>query len=262
MQDTLRTELTELVRNLLGYEELQSGKDLCRNIYDLLMSEFEFDLGQGDPVKTHFGMALDPRSTARTLMLPNRNRKFLQAVLKALDQNINVLYLGSGAFAPFFLFPLLLGKEAKFTLVEISDYSIGILKKVIDRFHLSNFVLDVVKADAALWKVDRTYELVIGGVNDVAMRFEDSFEIHKNIKKQLPSAQYIPRNIHLHLKQKDVIIHYDSLLMGLERGFLRTDCPYSEEFRPILMTEVEVDNELILKPEESVITGSTYFYPG
>ena len=260
MKDTLKIELTALLKSFLNSDNKLENKEVCQKIYKLLITEFDFDLTQNKTVKTHHGKALDAMSTAKTLLLNTRNKKYLQAILKKLTGKEEVLYLGTGPFAPFLLFPVLLGCQAKFTLLEINEYSIDVLEKMIQRFQLSDSVLEVVKTDSALWKTDRSYDLVIGGINDMSMRHEDSFEIHKNIVKQLPEAQYIPKNIELYLKQADKVDYYDSLLSGIEKGYLRTDCPYPKELRPILQTKVIVDEDLVLEPGESIITGSTYFY--
>jgi len=260
MNDDLRQNLVQWLQDLLNSNDRANDKAICRQIYQALIDEFQFDFSQSKSTKTHFGKALDPRSTAMTLLLPIRNKRFLQAVVKALDEKKKILYLGTGLFAPFCLFPLLLGYKAQFTLIDIDEYCLGILDRVIQRFQLSDHIEEVIQADAATWKVNQSYDLVIGAVNDIGMRYEDSFEIHKNILLQLPKAQFIPNDILLYLEKEDEITAYDSLLQGIKRGQLRTDCPYPKEAKPILQTKVEVDEDLTLEPGESEITQPIYFY--
>ncbi len=260
MNDVLKKELIQWLRSLLDSNDPKKDRAICRQIYQALIEAFDFDFSQSISTETHFGKALDPRSTAMTLLLPTRNKRFLQAVLKALDKDKQVLYLGTGMFAPFCLFPLLLGYRGRFTLIDIDEYCLNILEQVIERFQLSEHIEKVIKADAALWQVDQSYDLVIGAITDIGMRFEDSFEVHKNIMLQLPNTQYIPNNIFLYLQKGEEVIDYDSLLGGIERGALRTDCPYPKEAHPILQTKVEVDQELTLEPGESEITQPIYFY--
>lgn len=259
--DSLKQELRELVNQLLREDAIDQNKMTCRNIYDLLVETFQFDFEQGQSVKTHYGSALDARSTARALLLPVRNKKYLQTILKVLPSAQRVLYLGCGPFAPLMLFPMLLGyRGVHFNLMDVNAYSLGLLNEMIDFLQLDRNYISVTQADAAVWETDEQYDLVIDGIVDMGMRHEDSFTIHRNIYRQLPQAVYIPKDVHLLLKQEEQITDYDSLAEAMLRGHLRRDCPYPPASRPILQTRILLDDEITLAPDESVITGSTYFY--
>ncbi len=266
----MKEKIIESLQKVLVTEGKYELAAILRDLLDYLAAELDFDFSNDQNVKTHYGQALNARASAQGLKYPFRTKKYLLATLNALkDPSVKeVLYLGTGPFAPFFIFPLLLGHTtARFTLLEINPYSVEIMKKLIDKLGLSEYVIAILLEDAGIWKVDRPYDLVTSEINDVGMKREDSFEVFKNIYGQLPEAKYIPKDIFLYLKKEseydnkeDRGYYFDSLTDGFKRGFLRTDCPYSIEERPFLQTRVQVDENTFLEPDESVITKSVYFY--
>ncbi len=259
----MRDKIIASLQRVFETEEKYELAAILRDLLDYLATELDFDFSNDKDVTTHYGKALNARASAQGLRYPFRTKKYLIATLNAL-QNPNVkevLYLGTGPFAPFFIFPHLLGKtKARFTLVEVNPYSVAVVKKLIERLELSDYVISILQEDAGIWKVDRAYDLVTSEINDVGMKREDSFEVFKNIFQQLPNARYIPKNIFLRMKAEDQISDYDSLLEAYARGYLRSDCPYPRESRPMLQTRVQVDDSVFLEPDESVITKSVYFY--
>jgi len=266
----VREKIIAALQKVLVTEGKYELAAILRELLDYLAAELDFDFTNDQDVLTHFGKALNARASAQGLRYPFRTKKYLLATLKALEnpQVKEVLYLGTGPFAPFFVFPILLGyTQARFTLVEVNPYSVAVMRKLIDRLELSPYVTAILQQDAAVWQVDRHYDLVTSEINDVGMKREDSFAVFQNIYRQLPAAHYIPKDIFLYLKTEAAFEdkaapgdYYDSLTDGFARGYLRTDCPYPATDRPLLQTRVLVDEEIVLEPDESVITKSVYFY--
>ena len=119
----MREKIIAALQKVLVTEGKYELAAILRELLDYLATELDFDFTNDQDVPTHFGKALNARASAQGLRYPFRTKKYLLATLKALEnpQVKEVLYLGTGPFAPFFVFPILLGyTQARFTLVEVT----------------------------------------------------------------------------------------------------------------------------------------------
>lgn len=253
----MKNTLQKLLRDLLEIADKQQGEQIAQTIFKLLATQLDLDKTQRNDLKTKYSFALNAYDSAYCITYYNRTKKSLQAVLKQLIKaEQRVLYIGTGPFAPYFLFPLLLGVSAQFTLLEINPYSVQVLKRLIQKFDLQDFVYSVVQADATTWNVDRAYDVVLCETPDVGLRREDTLPIYKNLTAQLPRATYIPKEVLILTGTggSKKVQYFDSLSAAIKRGSFKTQLPFPIQSHPFIQNKIILDDELVLEPYESVVT--------
>lgn len=253
----MKKEVISLLHRLLNTDEKKEAKKISKELFILFAEEFNLNTDQRENIKTLYSEALNTYDSGYCIAYPVRTKKSLLSVINRLTgAEKTVLYIGTGPFAPYFVFPLLLGVSAKFTLIDINGQSLKILKKVIDKFELQSNVLEVVKCDATEWKTDRIYDTVLCETSDVGLRREDTLPIYKNLMPQMPKAVFIPKDITILAGsgKTNQSIPYDSLLQAVERGYLNTELPIPATEQPFVQNRIILDDEQILEPYESVVT--------
>ncbi len=246
-----------LLHKILENQDRKTGKQLGKELFKVWSDTFGLDIDQRENIPTQYSTALNAYDSGYCIVYPTRTRLNLLATIKRLKQNPNhVLYIGTGPFAPYAIFPLLLGIEAKFTLLEINTYSLDILKKVVSYFDLDKYVLDIIEADATIWEADRPYETVLCETPDAGLRREDTFPIYQNLYKQLPKATFIPKEIEILAGTglTNQVQAFDTLTAALKRGYLKEDHPIPKEENPFIQNRILLDDQYILEPNASKVT--------
>lgn len=226
----LKDELHSLVTTLLNYTDWQEGATAGQRLFDCLAEALDFDVQQREVIPTAHKGALSAYDSAFCIAYPVRNQAILRAEIKAIRSltRPKVLYVGPGSFAPFFIFPLLLGSEAHFTLLEVNASALATAKDLISRLGFEDFLQDAVCADEITWIVDQPYDIVLCETTDVGLQEEDTLPIYRNLKQQLPKAVYILKDVVILAgsKTRGEIQVFDRLSAAISRGYIRHDFPY------------------------------------
>jgi predicted RNA methylase len=149
-----------------------------------------------DTTMLQSGKALSPRAAALCLKDPLRTAVFLRGVNEALRQreDAEVVYAGTGPFAPLVLPLMARYPRARFTLIDIHAQSVESVRRVTAHFGLSNS--RIVLADATTYQHGRPIDVVIVETMQVALAKEPQLAIAHNLIPQLaPAGVLIPRRI-------------------------------------------------------------------
>lgn len=262
----MRLEIIKLLQKLLLTEDKKKLQSICKDLFEVLSQGLKLDNNQNNSLKTHFGSALSPWDSAYCLCYPMRTKKGLHALLDYLKEGKkNILYVGPGPIAPYFLFPLLLGFDAKFTLLEISPYAIQQLRKLVTVFGLEKNVEEIIETDAATWKSNKKFDVVFCLTPDVGLRREDTLPIYKNLYPQFQEAIFMPKEITIYAGFKNSNKppeKYDSLLEAIERGYLKEEFFVENDNHPYLQNQIILSEKWILEPFESTATMPLYLKEG
>lgn len=258
----LNDTLSLLTKSLLEFENKQEGDLIGQSLFDVLNKALNLDANQKDVIATASQGALSAYDSAHCISYPVRNQAILKATIKAIESfdNPKILYIGPGPLTPFFIFPLLLGYKAQFTLLEINPYAIQVMTNLIEKLGFEEYVLQTIEADAINWKVDQSYDIILCETTDVGLRREDTLPIYKNLKQQLPNAIFIPKDVIVLAgsKKLNILEPFDSLNEAIERGHLRSDFPFTAEEELFVQNKVIMDDDITVEPGTSVITTPLY----
>lgn len=164
-------------------------------------------------VPTAYGKALGLNHAAQCLLDLRRTNKFLQGMLKAIEDlkqkeqsgPINIFYAGCGPYAPFItlIAPLFSPEELQFSLLEINEKSLETAKKLITALALEDYVMDYYQADAVTFTVKdaQKYDILFSETLDAVLYRECYVPILYNLLPQFKEdIILIPENVRLDLR--------------------------------------------------------------
>ena len=161
----------------------------------------------------HFtdGMALSTEFAARCIDDLIRTRQFLRGVFRAVTDRlgqrggaVHLLYAGTGPFATLVL-PLLYrfsSEELQLHLLEINPDTVELLRRLIDRLGIEDYVGNLFVENASTWVLpsDLPCDIVLSETMQQALVKEQQVPITLNLLSQLPEAVIlIPQSIDLTL---------------------------------------------------------------
>ena len=189
--------ITPYIKDLLSYLSDKTG--VCA----------DFDMNDWDDAKTAKGVAISPVQAAKCLQETLRSQKFMQGVKRAIedrlncsDDNIHVLYAGTGPYATLLL-PLLCVLKldrVKATLIDIHPENIDAVKTLINHFDVTNNNTDVVCADATEWQATepQVFDIIISETMTALLKREPQVFIFAHLCQYLAaSGTLIPQDISL-----------------------------------------------------------------
>ena len=169
----------------------------------------DYDMNDWDDAKTAKGVAISPVQAAKCLQETLRSQKFMQGVKRAIedrlncsDDNIHVLYAGTGPYATLLL-PLLCVLKldrVKATLIDIHPENIDAVKTLINHFDVTNNITDVVCADATEWQATepQVFDIIISETMTALLKREPQVFIFAHLSQYLkPSGVLIPEEVSL-----------------------------------------------------------------
>lgn len=171
----------------------------CHNLRILFSEAVDFDeeeITNQHRLSTNAGMALDPRSAASCLDDVTRTWKFILGLRNAIDDRlkqdpnrpVTVLYAGTGPFASLVtpLTSIFKPSQMQLVLMEINPASFKCLEKMIARFEMENYVIDLVHADAATYSIPgyQQPDIVVSETMNNALRKEPQVAIVANLMRQ------------------------------------------------------------------------------
>lgn len=195
-------QLERLCDVLLNENDPVPLEAYCAELYALLshLASFEPE-GMTGGVTLTSGLALEPASAASCLLDARRTAVFLRGVAAALqaaertfeDERIEVVYAGTGPFAT--LMTPLLGRLSAdrfhVTLIDIHEESIAALQRLVDRLGLPMSLLDVVCADATVYRHPGSIHVAVSETMQQALTREPFVAIVGNLRPQLHRAGFL-----------------------------------------------------------------------
>lgn len=182
-------------------------KRACDDLYQLFSSITGIDINKlsDDDIYLASGKAISPSGAAHCLLEFKRTAIFLRGVKKAIDAKIrersstvNILYAGCGPYATL-VTPLLSfysSKQVNITLLDINQVSLLAVEKLYKSLGLYSYVADIVLSDASVYKVDRSYDIVISETMQAGLKKEPQVAIMQNLIPQCSADTiFIPEQI-------------------------------------------------------------------
>jgi hypothetical protein len=170
------------------------------------ISEVNIDNQNDSPIIVPSGKAISASEAAHCLLEMKRTALFIRGIYEAIDckvkeqQNlpIHILYAGTGPYATL-VTPLLLlfsPSEIKVDLLDINPVSLNSAVKILDELGLEQFVGSVYLTDAAVFQVEKNYDVVISETMQAALKKEPQVAIMQNLLPQTDgSSIFIPQSI-------------------------------------------------------------------
>lgn len=155
-------------------------------------------------------IALSPSLAAACLLDSTRTAAFVRGVHAALREArrrfphevLEVVYAGTGPFAPFALIPAFgrTDDRIRWTLVDIHEESIASVRSLVQRCRLERFIRTVT-ADATTYRHDRAIHIIVSETMQRALWGEPQVAIFRNLRPQLaPGGISIPEEVTIDLK--------------------------------------------------------------
>jgi hypothetical protein len=205
-------DLRKITAILLKPEDLY--QDLTKTISDLhqlflTVSGLEMEKSENrEDIYLSNGKAIGPVWAAFCVKEHMRTKKFLRGVFQGIKSAqkifpgvpIHILYAGTGPFATLAipLTTVFSSEEINFTFLEINPVSIQYLEKVIEVFQAEKYVNQIVKCDAAAYRVapNQPIHLIITETMQNALQKEPQVGITMNLVPQMErKGILIPQNI-------------------------------------------------------------------
>lgn len=140
------------------------------------------------------GKAISTAAAAHCLLEMTRTAVFLRGINQAISvkipeaggKPIRILYAGTGPYATLVapLLALFMPSEIKVDLLDINPVSLSSAVKILEQLGLEQFIGAVYLADAAIFKVEENYDVVISETMQAALKKEPQVAIMQNLIAQ------------------------------------------------------------------------------
>lgn len=211
----MEASLKNLKRIATAILSSETEDDMCRAVQRLVSfyNQFPFEDDNDDDIQLNYGYALSVKHAADCIKDYKRTVAFLkgiyQGMLRALEkfkgETINILYAGSGPYAPLVL-PLLslLGNNERFraTIIDINPTSVKSVKAIVKTLQLQSFIDGILVEDAISYQYPKTKKLhlVIAETMFHALTREPQVAVTENLNPQIIKGGYlIPQKIEVKL---------------------------------------------------------------
>ncbi len=187
--------------------DFQKMKQSVDSLYGLFKSITGIDFTNWSDGDIHLpsGKAISPEGAAHCLLEMKRTAIFLRGIKQAIDskmgdgkEQVKILYAGCGPYATL-ITPLLhyySADKISVTLLDINSVSLNSAEKLIKEFDLVDYFNQFVLTDAAIYKVDRPYDIVISETMQAGLKNEPQVAITQNLIHQCkPDTIFIPEQI-------------------------------------------------------------------
>jgi hypothetical protein len=202
-------KIKKLTQNLLACSDdfliMKQSVDQLYSIFSEITG-ITADNFNGEQIILPSGKAISPSSAAHCLLELRRTAIFLRGINKAIDkklsekskQPIHILYAGSGPYATLVtpLLPLYSEIDLKVDLLDINEISLNAVSKLIGELGLNHFIDKTYLCDAATFRVEKKYDIVISETMQAALKKEPQVAIMQNLIPQMANnAIFIPEAI-------------------------------------------------------------------
>jgi hypothetical protein len=270
-------QLTELAHTLAYAQDDAVAETCCKRAFELFVSAAPAAasaLRATESTTLPSGIALAPALAANCLLDARRTRAFVRGLLQAVEAArqqlpsgvVEVLYAGSGPFAPLALLalPLLERDDTHLTILDIHEESIACAASLLRTFALDRCTT-VIRADASRYRHGRELHIVISETLQRSLRHEPFVAIRENLQGQLaPGGAFLPETVRVDLATITAnagdFRHVDRVIESSGRRLMVTGAPIplrAQEHRgrwPALITTLHVFREERLRPYDSGLT--------
>ncbi len=185
--------------------EMKKSVDCMYEIYSSV-SGVTFNNQNDEELFLRSGKAISTSEAAFCLMDMKRTAFFLRGINKAIEDmhlqkgitEIKILYAGCGPYGTLSTPLLLKYKHLKLTvdLLDINQTSLNSVKRIIKTLNLNSHINNYILADAAEFKMDRKYDIIISETMQAALKNEPQVAIMQNLIPQMQEhAIFIPEKI-------------------------------------------------------------------
>lgn len=206
------------------------------------------------------GLALSPYYAALCLRDGQRTYAFAEGARRAIrkardrhpDRPVQVLYAGTGPFAPLAVMqlPHFQSHEVRFTLIDIHDESDQASRQVFAALRAEDMVADRHVADATQWTPPngRRYDVIISEVMQNALAKEPQLEMTRALAPFLAEGGvFVPEEIRL-----DLVVVDSSTLFGEVPAPLPPPIGHAMTLTADTALAFEVDDDVIPLPAVTV----------
>ena len=200
-------------------DPLSSRDDLdraCARLYEIFAAITAplFPAAAAEGQRLDSGIALSPALAAKCLLDSARTAAFVRGTVSAVreavrrfaPEPVEVLYAGTGPFAPLALLamPLLDCRSVRFTLLDVNAGSVRSVAHLGAALGLSPYVRDVVQADATAYRHPSALHVVISETMQRTLAEEPFVAILRNLRPQLaPGGILVPERVSIALASID-----------------------------------------------------------
>lgn len=192
--------------------------DACAALYELFVraaaATADAVSGTAPDRRLPEGLALSPALAAQCLLDGRRTAALVRGSLRAIQEAerrfapsaVEVLYAGTGPFAPlaFLVMPFLDPANVRFTLLDVNEASVRSVDALVGAVGGSEFVREVVCADAATYRHPAPLHVVISETMQRTLREEPFVAILRNLRPQLAAgARVVPERVTVELALLD-----------------------------------------------------------
>jgi len=187
--------------------DFQKMKQSVDSLYELFKSITGIDFTKWSDADIHLpsGKAISAEGAAHCLLEFKRTAIFLRGIKQAIDSKVDsnkrqvkILYAGCGPYATLItpLLPYYSADRINVTLLDVNSVSLNSAEKLINEFGLGDYIDQFVLDDAATYKVDRLYDIVISETMQAGLKNEPQVAITQNLIPQCNAdAIFIPEQI-------------------------------------------------------------------
>ncbi|NVO10333.1 MAG: class I SAM-dependent methyltransferase [Bacteroidales bacterium] len=188
-------------------DDFQEMKLAVESLYEFFKSITGIDFTKWNDADIHLpsGKAISAEGAAHCLLEFRRTAIFLRGIKQAVDSKVDsnegqikILYAGCGPYATL-ITPLLhyySADKISVTLLDVNSVSLNAAEKLINELRLGDYIEQFVLADAATYKVDRPYDIVISETMQAGLKNEPQVAIAQNLIPQCSvDTIFIPERI-------------------------------------------------------------------
>ncbi|HYO77628.1 MAG TPA: hypothetical protein VE010_14295, partial [Thermoanaerobaculia bacterium] len=143
----------------------------CAQLFDLFRDAAADAAGVTGEQRLESGLALSPALAATCLLDARRTRAFVRGTIGAIRQatarvasaHVEVLYAGTGPFAPlaFLALPFVERERVRFTLLDVHPQSARSVEALVEAFGIAESVRAVICDDATVYRHPAELHVVI-----------------------------------------------------------------------------------------------------
>lgn len=256
------------------YDSIVNGNKFFEPAVSKLIRWYKlFNISAAKQTITNSGLALSPKDSTDCLSDIQRTYAFIIGVHSALQdllnrngEVINVIYAGTGAYAPLIIPALnhFKSDRIKVTFIDIHQESIENVTKIIESLELNNNVDELLVEDAANYTPNKNFDLIVSEVMFRALTTEPQVAVTLNLLPFLKKeGVLIPQKIDILCSiqsNEDIIFSLSKNKIPkfkINQFFSKSisvDKVKGKHYNILLKTRIQVFGDVYLNENESSIT--------
>ncbi|WP_108868336.1 class I SAM-dependent methyltransferase [Aquimarina aquimarini] len=221
----------------------------------LQLSELDIDKEEcNQHIHTTKGKALATIPAANCIDDFMRTKQFILGTYNAINslltqsnQNIHILYAGTGPFAALLLPSMLrFSKEnIKYTLMDINSTSLHALKKILAKLELDKHTIELIHQNATKYQIphSKSFDIIISETMQAGLAREPQVSIFLNLMRQSSqSTLFIPEKIEIFLGHKTTGIPIEEIKKEDYKKAVKIFEVSKEALNSYINTNTEIEN--------------------